>query len=182
MHRPDQSVGAGAAIDRPRSAEILPRIVRKLRPATIAEAFYDMATAPTSIPPQVIKEDTRSTLPFVCDHPGCGKHFQSRGALQTHQVWVVPCINLHLCLLHLCAIRVGTSGNQRMASDQDRLLADDQVLRRPQRHQATLGNHQPFRALVRAVNRTIRPQQLKSSKMPPVPMYLWICLVRCDCM
>ena len=43
-----------------------------------------MATAPTSIPPQIIKEDTRSTLPFVCDHPGCGKVFGDPRSVKLH--------------------------------------------------------------------------------------------------
>ena len=78
------------SLERPRSADDvrLTKVVgigAKLRAQTINESFHLMASAPQERPIKIDRVHTRTTKPFVCDHPGCGAAFADPRIAALHQ-------------------------------------------------------------------------------------------------
>ena len=82
--------GMSDSLERPRSADDV-RLTKvkgigaKLRAQTINESYHQMASAPQSKDMKVLRVRTRTTKPFVCDHPGCGAAFTDPRIAAIHQ-------------------------------------------------------------------------------------------------
>ena len=78
------------ALERPRSADDV-RLSKvkgmgaRLRTQPIFESFHDMASAPQKKDIKIHRVRTRTTKPFVCDHPGCGAAFTDPRNAALHQ-------------------------------------------------------------------------------------------------